>query len=121
MMKVTLEDLRAAADAKYGDYEIDLGEQGSVVLRNALRLPAAQRRELGALQDRLNGDGGKSTADQFGDMAETIKEVVLLLATSTPAARKLLVKVGDDLALLLELFAGYQEHTQPGEASSSAS
>jgi hypothetical protein len=106
----TLDDIRAAAEAKYGSTDITLSD-GVVRLLNPLRLKKGNREELLAVQDKLNADG----ADQEHLLAEA-----LTLVAETPAAAKRLLKALDgDLAMLVEVFGRYSEGTQAGEASAS--
>ncbi|MFG1602846.1 phage tail assembly protein [Actinoplanes sp. NPDC049265] len=110
MSSFMLDDIRAAAEVKYGSTDIDLGTR-VVKLLNPLRLPKKQRAALIAVQEKLNaGD-----ADQ-----EALLSEALSLVTETPAAAQaLLAAIGDDLAVLVEVFSRYSEGTQVGEASAS--
>lgn len=110
MSAFTLDDIRAAAEAKYGSTDIDLGTR-VVKLLNPLRLPKTRRTALVAVQDKLNAEG----ADQEALLAEALT----LVAESAPAAKALLTAVGGDLAVLVEVFKHYSEGTQAGEASAS--
>lgn len=105
-----LDDIRAAAESKYGSTDINLGTR-IVKLLNPLRLPKKQRDALIAVQERLNAED----ADQEALLAEALS----LVAESGAAAKALLAAVGDDLAVLVEVFARYSEGTQAGEASAS--
>ncbi|SNS50439.1 phage tail assembly protein [Actinacidiphila glaucinigra] len=110
MASFSLDDIRAAAERKYGSTDIEFGGE-TVRLLNPLRLSKARRDELLAIQDQL----GKDEADQAAVMAEAIRCV----AESAGAAEKLLKEVGDDLAILAEIFGHYGSSTQAGEASAS--
>lgn len=119
MPQVSLADIQKAAEQKYGDYTIDLGGGRLLTLRNALRLPKDQRDRLAQLQRQI-------TTAQDGDqdldaLIDTVRDAVRLLVDSPELAEELLDAVGDDLPVLLEVFAGYQESAQPGEASPSPS
>ncbi|WP_326554675.1 phage tail assembly protein [Micromonospora sp. NBC_01813] len=103
-----LDDIRAAAEAKYGSLPIEVGDT-TVVLLNALRLPKAKRDKISALQDDLKAEG----ADQEAIMRELIR-----LAANTKAGGELLIKgIGDDLTVLAETLAEYGKKTRVGEAS----
>lgn len=106
----TLDDIRAAAEKKYGATEIDLGTR-VVSLVNALRLPKGRRDELLKLQDRLQEEGA--------DQEELVKEAILLVAATEGEGKALLKAVGDDLAVLMEIFQNYAGETELGEASAS--
>lgn len=109
---ITLDDIRAAAEARYGSTDIDLGDGTVVKLLNPLRLPKEKRAKLTGLQDRLGVDG----ADQEALLAEALSTV----AESPIKAAKLLKAVGGDLAVLASIFEAYSRGTQVGEASPSA-
>ncbi|MFC3504451.1 phage tail assembly protein [Micromonospora krabiensis] len=103
-----LDDIRAAAEAKYGSLDIEVGDK-TVRLLNALRLPKAKRDQIAALQDSLKAEG----ADQEEIMRELIR-----VAADTKAGGDLLVKaIGDDLTVMAEVLAEYGKRTQVGEAS----
>lgn len=110
MASFSLDDIRAAAERKYGSTDITLGED-TVRLLNPLRLPKARRDALLALQEEM----GKDDADQ----AELLAQAIRTIAESEKAADKLLEAVDGDLAILAEIFGHYGESTQVGEASAS--
>lgn len=110
MSSFSLDDIRAAAEAKYGSTEIDLGDE-KVNLLNPLRLPKTKRDALADLQKRLNEDG----ADQEALLAETVE----IVAESKAKAKKLLSALQGDLAMLVEVFSKYTEGQKVGEASPS--
>jgi hypothetical protein len=110
MPQLTLDDIRAAAEAKYGSTDIAVDGR-TVRLLNPLRLPKKRRDALMAVQEKLNADG----ADQEALLAEALSTV----AESPGAAKALLTAIGGDLAVLVELFRQYSEGTQVGEASAS--
>lgn len=111
MSTIMLDDIRAAAERKYGSTNIDTGTR-TVKLLNPLRLAKKQRDALMAVQEKLNAEG----ADQEALLAEALT----LVAESAPAAKALLASIGGDLAVLVEVFSRYTEGTQAGEASPSA-
>ncbi|WP_372407204.1 phage tail assembly protein [Streptomyces luteireticuli] len=111
MASYTLDDIRAAADARYGSTDIAVGDD-VVRLLNPLRLTRAKRDALSALQDRLGADDA--------DQEELLSEAIRLVAENSEAADQLLNAVGTDLAVLAEIFERYGAGTQVGEASASA-
>ncbi|MEU1309161.1 phage tail assembly protein [Streptomyces cinnamoneus] len=110
MASFPLDDIRRAAEAKYGSTDIELGDE-TVRLLNPLRLPKAKRTELSQLQDHMGGDGA--------DQEELLSEAIRLVADTSQSAEKLLAAVNGDLALLAEIFDRYGRGTQVGEASAS--
>lgn len=110
MSAFTLDDIRAAAERKYGSTDINVGTR-IVKLLNPLRLPKARRSALIAVQEKLNAEGA--------DQEALLREALGLVAESGTAAKALIAAVGDDLAVLVEVFARYSEGTQAGEASAS--
>ncbi|MCS0601100.1 phage tail assembly protein [Streptomyces sp. LP11] len=109
MATYTLDDIRAAADAKYGSTDIQLDDTNTVVLRNPLRLAKAERDELGSLQDRLDGDEGL-------DQGDVLADAIRLVAKDKKAAEELIEQVAGDLAVLASIFETYTKGTQAGEA-----
>lgn len=110
MASFKLDDIRAAAEAKYGSTDIEVGEE-TVSLVNVLRLPKTKRDELMAIQEKLDGEGV--------DQAAVLSDAIRLVAKTEKQAETLLAAVGDDLAVLVELFNKYTAGTQVGEASAS--
>lgn len=108
MPSITLADIQAAADRKYGPLLIDLGDGGDPIeLPNPLRLTKAKRDKLAALDDE-------------GDVDERLAEIVKIAARPADAKR-LLAVVGDDLPMLAEIVNNWTSSAQVGEASPSPS
>ncbi|WJN62714.1 tail assembly chaperone [Streptomyces phage phiScoe15] len=107
MSSFSLDDIRSAAEAKYGSTDITFGDDVCRLL-NPLRLPKEKRAELISIQSKLDGED----VDQEQVLADAIK----LVAESEKAADKLLAAVGGDLAVLAQIFEHYGKGTQAGEA-----
>lgn len=110
MASFSLDDIRAAAEAKYGATEINFGTDVCRLL-NPLRLSKEKRAELLKIQDQMDGEDV--------DQEEMLAGAIRLVAESQPAANKLLKAVGSDLAVLAQIFQTYGDGTQAGEASAS--
>ncbi|MGM9381115.1 phage tail assembly protein [Streptomyces antibioticus] len=113
MASFSLDDIRSAADAKYGSTDITVDEKTTVSLLNPLRLPKEKRDQLVALQDRMDDDGA--------DQELVISDAIRLVADHPKKAEALLTAVGGDLAVLAQIFETYGKGSQVGEASASAS
>ena len=111
MSTFSLDDIRAAADAKFGHTDIKLNDDETLRLTNALQLPKAIRKELEGFQDRLDEDGA--------DTEEILSDVIRLVATDKKLADKYLTALDGNLALIVQTFSSYNEGTQMGEASTS--
>lgn len=111
MATYTLDDIRAAAERKYGSLDIDLGDGQGVELVNPLRLAKTKRDELLQLQDKLNEDGA--------DQAALLERALILVARTEAQGKKLVRAANGDLTILVEVFTRYTEETQAGEASAS--
>lgn len=127
MATFSLDQIKSAADAKYGSLDIPLSDkQGDVVrLLNPLRMSEAQRAELRTIQDRLNeisashedGDeDAEPTEDAVKEQTDLIAEMLLAVAENKVAGKKLLDALGGDLAMTMIVFEQYTEGTQAGEA-----
>lgn len=116
MASYTLDDIRAAADAKYGSTDIDLGEGRVLVLLNPMRLTKEERAELKAVQDDVNEDEVDEDAQLEG-----MREIIRVAARRSDLAEVLFAAIGDDVALLASVLEAYNKGTQAGEASASAS
>jgi hypothetical protein len=117
MPSVNLSDIKQAADAKFGDFEITLPSGEIVRFQPALRLPKAKRQELAGamnLEERAkiaNGD----------DLYDVYKDIFRITARTPDGFSRLDATVGDDPAVWEELANEYLGGTQAGEASPSAS
>lgn len=107
MAQFSLDDIKAAADAKYGSTDIDFGDK-TLVLTNALRLPEEKREILLSIQDDLQAEGA--------DQVALLRDALRAAATNDVVAEDFLAVVGDDLALLITVFDKYTSGTQAGEA-----
>jgi hypothetical protein len=108
---LTLDDIRAAAEAKYGSLPIEL-PTCVVKLLNPLRMSKKNRDALTAVQEKLGEDGA--------DQEALLREALSLVCENGPQAKALLKEVGDDLAVMATIFERYVEGTSSGEASPSA-
>lgn len=110
MPTISLQDIRDAADKKYGPLVIEGVEGGDVTLLNPIRLSKDKRAALSALDD----DDSVDTQDKL--------ESIIKIAAKTPGdAERLLGEFGDDLGQLAEALAHYTGGAQVGEASTSPS
>jgi hypothetical protein len=107
-MKITLDSIRAAADAKYGAYEIHLDNDNVTRLLNVLRLPADKRAVVTGLQSKMEADDA--------DQVEIIEAVIHAVAETEGQAVRLITAVNGDLAVLASIMEGYVGDTQAGEA-----
>ncbi|MEU9126581.1 phage tail assembly protein [Kitasatospora sp. NPDC048540] len=112
MASYTLDNIRAAAEAKYGSTDIELSAGSVVRLLNPLRLPKATREELQGLQDQMEADGA--------DQEALMEGVIRLVADNPKKGDALIAAIGGDLAVLAEIVETYSKSTQVGEASASA-
>ena len=111
MATFTLDDIRDAAEKKYGSTDIDLGDGRVLSLPNPLRLPKDKRDALSAIQDKADEDGA--------DQGETMRSAIRIVAADAVLCEEFLRLVGDDLALLATVFSTYTSGSQVGEASAS--
>lgn len=111
MASFTLDDIRTAAEAKYGSTDIDMGGGDMLVLVNPLRLPKHKRDALNAVQKRGDEEGS--------DQGDVMREAIRIVASDQSKAERFIGLVGDDLAMLATVFATYTGGSQAGEASAS--
>lgn len=116
MSNFTLDDIRAAAEKKYGQLVIEFGNE-KVELRNPLRLSKDERKTLVKIQNEMD----EAENDEGFDQEEAMKNIIILVAKEETSAKHLIAEIGDDLTVLAQIFASYGEATQAGEASGSQS
>lgn len=121
MSTITLDSIRAAAEAKYGSYVIeDLG----VTLLNPIRLPRERRDELIALSSDISKDDEEETEEASSEAQEKqLTKIIELVAATPEQANKLIAWVSTegyiDLGILEVIVSGYMESQKVGEASAS--
>lgn len=111
MSIVSLQSIREAADVKYGSLDIPLDDDYAVKLLNPLRLSDENRAALIAAQDLLSADDA--------DQKAILRDCIRLVAATGEQGERLIEAIGDDLAVLVEVFGEYTKGTQAGEASAS--
>ena len=116
MATFTLDDIREAAEAKYGSTDIPVGDV-LVRLLNPLRLTKEKRSALMAAQKDLEANEGDEEVDV--DQVEVFQGILRLVAENEHQAEVLIAELGDDLAILASVFEMYSAGTQAGEASAS--
>jgi tail assembly protein len=110
MSRVTLDEIRRAAEQRYGDFDVALPDGTTVTLRSPLRLSREDR--------QLLGDVGQ-LAD-VGDV-EAITEALKIAAKTPAQGERLLAAIGGDLTVAAVLFEQWAQAVSVGEASASAS
>jgi len=113
----TLDDIRAAAEAKYGNFPVTLDDGVVVKLLNPLQMTKARREALIAEQGRLNSDDENETVDQ----EQVLESILTIVAENPEAGAKLVAALDGNLALLVTTFENYSRAVQVGEASASVS
>lgn len=113
----SLDDIREAADKKYGSTFITVAGE-DVELVNVLRLSKDKRNELSAIQESADKaeEGGEDV-----DIEEVLAKSLRLVAKSSAQADRLINAIDGDLALLSQVFEVYSSETNLGEASGSES
>ncbi|TCC19962.1 phage tail assembly protein [Kribbella sindirgiensis] len=109
----TLDDIRAAAEAKYGAVPITLSDGSVCKLLNPLRLSKEKRAKLTELS-KENKD-----AESVDDSQEQLEGTIRIVAERAVLAEQLIEEVGGDLAVLATILEKYNEGAQVGEASPS--
>jgi predicted HAD superfamily phosphohydrolase len=104
MATFSLDEIREAADKKFGHTDIQVGDT-NVRLVNALQLPKEKREALSKLQD-----------DEDLEQADLFAAMVRIVARSEHEASVLLDAVGDNVAYLVGIFEAYNKSTELGEA-----
>lgn len=113
----TLDDIRAAAEEKYGSTTIILGDM-EVELVNVLRLPKERRDVILNLAKSADVDEEDVDVDET---RETMLEGLRAACRTKEQGKALTEALGDDLPLVAEVFSRYTQGTQSGEASPSQS
>ncbi len=113
----SLDDIRTAADAKYGSTDIEVGDI-TVRLLNPLRLSEENRKGLMDTQKKMSAD---NEGEDEPNTIELFHDSLRFVAETDKQADALIEACGRDLAVLAQVFETYGEAAQVGEASASAS
>jgi uncharacterized coiled-coil protein SlyX len=117
MSDYTLDQIRAAAEAKYGNLNITLEDDFVATLLNPLRLSKTKRDELTRLQRSLKAEGDEDSTEDV-DQEQVLRDILKVVAENVTAGNKL-NKALRDLTEVAAVFESYSEVTQAGEASAS--
>lgn len=114
MPSIKLSDIQAAADKKFGDFEIHLPDGTIVSFVPALRLPKEKRRKL---RDAFDIEARAAEVNNDDDLYDVYKDVFRASGRQADAFTKLEAVVGDDPAIWEELTREFMQDTQAGESS----
>lgn len=117
MPKIVLSDFQSAANAKYTDFEVHLPSGEVILFRPAMRMEKADRQRLAEALDVM----ARSKVDDGTDLYDIYRDTFRISEKAVGNYDKLAAAVGDDPAVWEALFLSFNEETQPGEASPSAS
>jgi hypothetical protein len=122
-MSFSLDDIREAADRKYGSYDIDLPDGEVVKLRNVLRLSKAERKELAALEGKLSSKESEDDVDAVDevDQQDIIEKQLVLIAHNKALGNKLIKELGGDFGMVLHVYTSWGKNSEMGEATASQS
>lgn len=122
MSAIKFDDIRAGADAKYPDYEIEQEDGKIIAFRPVFRLPSAKRAKVAEAFDiskRLEALTEDDQVDQSKLMCQVFADTFLLIERTKGDGAALKKWAGmEDLGMWLYLFNDYSEVTQLGEALS---
>lgn len=107
MANFSLDDIRAAAEKKYGATIIDLDGGATITLLNPLRVSKKNRDELVALEK------------EDIDVEDSTKRALELMVKSPGDYKRLISNFGDDLGILATIMETHTASAQVGEASAS--
>ncbi|QGJ88777.1 tail assembly chaperone [Mycobacterium phage Yecey3] len=119
----TLDSVREEVEKEFAPVTVDMAE-GSVVLRNVLRVPKLRRDKVFKLIDELEAatkdeDGNEIAVEALGmehmeKTAGIAVELIRLVSDSDKLGEILCTALEDDVALTLAVFGKWMEVTQPG-------
>lgn len=111
---ISLNDLRAQADNRYGMMPVQFGNDGEreVRFRNLLRVPDFERKQFADLGERLQDSG-------IEEQPALIREMLTVVAHDKAEAAAFFADVGEDFGLIAYLLERYIGDTQAGEAEGS--
>lgn len=119
MATFTLTDLRNEVSKKYAPTIIENGDD-EYILQNVMQMPEKKRRLVTELIEEIGADDkdDKEGADEIDSQTATLRKIIIA-AEKNDKGEELLELIGDNVAMLVELFNSWTEGTQLGEASQS--
>ena len=108
--KLQLDDIRAAAERKFGSVVVELSDGSVVELKNMLRLSREKRDKFAELVEANKSEEG--IAEDPAEFFLSVFEVI----GGDGTADKLRREFGGDAALFATLFEMYSEGSEVGEA-----
>jgi hypothetical protein len=117
MAEVTLDSIRESVEKKYESYDVRLDKDTVVKLRNPIRLPRPERKQLQDLQKSMSADG-----TGVDEMLDLLEQAIRLVADPHAApGQALLDAIDGDDTMLMGIFSEYMSGEDVGEASPSQS
>lgn len=122
MATFTLTDLRNEVSKKYAPTVIENGDD-EYILQNVMQMPEKKRRLVTELIEEIGADDkdnneDKEGADEIDSQTATLRKIIIA-AEKNDKGEELLELIGDNVAMLVELFNSWTEGAQLGEASQS--
>lgn len=118
MAQFQLADIQAAADKRFGDFEVVTDLESGDVARfiPTLRQPKKIRRQLAAIVDLEARTKAAVENDTDDDLFDMFRDYFRVSARSAADYKKLEKAIGDDPAVWTDLFNMFTEEDQAGEA-----
>lgn len=113
----SLDDLREEVEREFAPVTIELSDGTEVTLRNLLRLPKGQRRDVVDTLKVLEAVDGSDDSD----VEELLYAATSVLEIVADHGKKLTKELDGDLAVTMKVLERWMEATQPGEAKRSGS
>jgi len=124
-LKMNLDTIRESVKKKYDSAEVEFGSD-TLRLRNPLVLPAKVREEMMTIVSSLGSEKDAEEEFDIGGFKDRVRSLIRLVASDQHVAEKFLSAIAVDdaeegaedfeLPILLEVFAGYMDDQQVGEA-----
>lgn len=122
MSTFSLDQIREAAEQKYGATVIELGDGQEARLLNPIRLSSDKRKALMKVQSQIESlqtdeEVSDEAASELADKQLALLADAIRAVAETPFQAELLLdKVGSDGAMLITVFELYNKAEAPGEA-----
>lgn len=114
MATFTLDDIRAAADRKFGGMTIPLSDGTNVEMKNVIRMDKGHRDRVKNAQSAFDEISGRDDVDE-DELIEAVRTLIRAIVSNDHYTDRLFDELGQDSGLILTVLTSYAGGGEVGE------